>query len=73
VIVDQVEVAVGEDKPDIDLGPLAKKLGDDRQDVQPPKTTGAVMTRSPRGAACSPDAARSASLTSSRMRRAAAR
>ncbi len=37
VIVDQVEVAVGEDKPDIDLRPLGKKLGDDRQDMQPAK------------------------------------
>ena len=33
-----------------------------------PKTIGAVMTRSPFGALYSPDAARSASLTSSKMR-----
>ena len=31
------EIAVGEDKPDIDLRPLGKKLGDDRQDMQPAK------------------------------------
>ena len=72
MIVDQMEVAVGEDQPDVDLGPLGQKFGDDRQEMQSAKAKGAVITSSPRGAACSPDAARSASFTSSRMRLAAA-
>ncbi len=37
MIVDQVEIAVGEDKPDVDLGPSGKKLGDDGEDMQPAK------------------------------------
>ena len=37
MVVDQVQIAVGEHKPDIDLGPLAEKFGDDRQDMQPAK------------------------------------
>ena len=37
MIVDEVEIAVGEHKPDIDLRPLGEKLGDDRQDMQSAK------------------------------------
>src|ERR1700733_3259831 len=40
MILDEGEIAVGEDKPDIDFRPLAKKLGNDRQDVQPAKDHG---------------------------------
>ena len=40
MIVDEVEIAIGQDKPDVDLRPLGKKLGDDRQDMQPAKDHG---------------------------------
>ena len=37
MIVDEVEIAVGKHQPHVDLGPLLKKLGDDRQNMQPAK------------------------------------
>ncbi len=39
-IVDEMKIAVGEHEPDIDLGPLLEKLGNDRQDMQPAKDHG---------------------------------
>jgi len=36
-IVDEVEIAVREQEPDVDVGPSSEKLCDDRKDMQPAK------------------------------------
>ena len=37
VIVDQVQIPISKDKPDVDLGPSGEKLRDDRENMQAAK------------------------------------
>ncbi len=69
VILDQVKVAVREKKPDRDVGVGARNAVTMGRTCSSPNRTGAVMTSSPRGFSNSPDALRSASSISRRMRR----
>ncbi len=35
MVIDEMEIAVGQDQSDVDLGPSGEKVDDDREDVQP--------------------------------------
>src|SRR5262249_52867030 len=68
VMIDEVDAAVREEHPDIDLGERGDEIVHYGKHMQSrPKTTGAESVSSPRGMLYSPDACASASSTSSRM------
>ena len=68
MLLHEVDHAVGQHDPDVDLRIGLEELRAIGTTCRRPKTIGAVITSSPLGALYSPDAARSASPTSSRMR-----
>ena len=35
MVIDEVEIAVGQDQSHVDLGPSGEKVDDDREDMQP--------------------------------------